>query len=30
MYLPPAELRAVVDSESKYFRKLVADLKLGE
>ena len=30
LYLPPAELRAVVDSESRYFRKLVADLKLAE
>lgn len=29
-YMPPAEMRAVVERESKYFHKLITDLKLGE
>ena len=29
MYLNPAQFKAVLDEEDKYFKKLITDLKLG-
>jgi tripartite-type tricarboxylate transporter receptor subunit TctC len=30
MYLNPVQFKAVLDTEDRYFKKLIKDLKLGE